>query len=407
MAFIQKIKGKKGPIYKVHYSEPVTGQRRCKSFDRRKDADAFRDSPKVTARTVTPSNTISDIVTHWLDVCENVGRNGREPVARATLRQYERHARIISEAIISVDGAQLKLGTVLMSRLDKHVCEAFRSHLVKEFSWVYARKILTSFKSVLEQARASDLMDHMPAEHIFIRPSRRNYAASLSVTDKAPSIAEIHKILQSLRERLRVSDRTLRRRRRRYKLILETLAFGGTRPGEALGLPWSQVDFEKGGINIIQDIEEDGSIGKPKSAASYRFIVMPDCYMSQLRHWRKLCPESDFDLVFPNWSGKAEFVSNLNRRGWRPVLIEAEIVTDAGKPKYSPKSLRHARASLEIESGANPKEIQKLMGHSSIQVTYDVYGHLFEAHDERRAIRANAIAHMLTHTNPDQHVTDL
>jgi integrase len=40
-------------------------------------------------------------------------------------------------------------------------------------------------------------------------------------------------------------------------------------------------------------------------------------------------------------------------------------------------SLRHACASLWIENGYNPKQIQTLMGHSSIKVTYDVYGHLF------------------------------
>jgi integrase len=204
-----------------------------------------------------------------------------------------------------------------------------------------------------------------------------------------------------------VTDRRLRRQRRRYKLILETMAYGGVRPGEALGLPWSKVDFERGGIHIVQDIEFDGTIGLPKSASAFRFIAMPDRYMSQLRHWRKLCPQSELDLVFPNWSGNAEFVSNLNHRGWRPVLFEAGIVTEDGKPKYPPKSLRHARASLEIEGGANPKEIQELMGHSSIKITYDVYGHLFDAHAERRATRANAIAHMLTQPDPEGRVTDL
>jgi len=41
-------------------------------------------------------------------------------------------------------------------------------------------------------------------------------------------------------------------------------------------------------------------------------------------------------------------------------------------------SLRHACASLWIENGHNPKQIQRLMGHSSIKATFDVYGHLFQ-----------------------------
>lgn len=407
MAFIQKLKGKKGPIYKVHYTEPMTGRRRCRNFDRRKDADAFRESPKETAKNQSASHTVSDLIAHWLNVCEKKGRNGREPVAKATLRQYRRHAEMISEIVIKLDDTDLHLGAVLASRLDKKICDAFRSHLIAEFSWAYARKILTSFKSALDQGRADELMVHAPAENIFIRSSPHNKHALLTATDKSPSLSEIRTILDRLRQRTTVADRRLRRRRRRYKLILETMVYGGTRPGEALGLPWSEVDFDKGGIRIVQDIEEDGTIGRPKSAASYRFIPMPDCYMRQLRHWRKLCPDSDLGLVFPNWSGNAEFLSNLNRRGWRPVLSEAGIVTDDGSPKYPPKSLRHARASLEIESGANPKEIQRLMGHSSIKVTYDVYGHLFEAHDERRSTRANTIAHTLTQPNRSEHVTDL
>ncbi|MCW8087705.1 tyrosine-type recombinase/integrase [Sabulicella glaciei] len=122
---------------------------------------------------------------------------------------------------------------------------------------------------------------------------------------------------------------------------------------------------------------------------------MPDHYMRQLKRWRLLCPKSKHDLVFPNWTGMVEFLSNLNRRGWQPLLQEAGIVDEDGRHKYPPKSLRHARASLEIHSGANPKEIQRLMGHSSIRVTYDVYGHLFEAHEDKRQDRANQIANEL------------
>jgi integrase len=52
-------------------------------------------------------------------------------------------------------------------------------------------------------------------------------------------------------------------------------------------------------------------------------------------------------------------------------------------------SLRHACASLWIENGHNPKQIQRLMGHSSIKVTFDVYGHLFaDTEADQRAAEA-------------------
>ncbi|WP_271582573.1 tyrosine-type recombinase/integrase [Bradyrhizobium sp. CCBAU 45389] len=109
------------------------------------------------------------------------------------------------------------------------------------------------------------------------------------------------------------------------------------------------------------------------------------------------------DLAF---LGRVESHSNLIERGLEPILIAAGIaevrpvVAQAGKPvldasgapetvvagTYGMHSLRHACASLWIENGYNPKQIQRLMGHSSIEVTFDGYGHLFaDAEADQRA----------------------
>ncbi len=57
--------------------------------------------------------------------------------------------------------------------------------------------------------------------------------------------------------------------------------------------------------------------------------------------------------------------------------------------EYNFHTLRHAAASMLIEAGLNPKKVQAVMGHSSITVTYDTYGHLF-ADDEadQRAVKS-------------------
>jgi integrase len=295
----------------------------------------------------------------------------------------------------------------VLQRLTKEHCQVFRNSLINTLSWQYARKILTIFKGVLTQARADSLMNHEPTEFIFIRSASRAPTHEIDQGEKTPQLAEIRALLAAMRNRVRTPNKKLRRQRRRYKLIFETIAFGGTRPGEALGLPWANVDFVRRGIRITQDVEEDGTIGKPKSKAAYRFISMPEHYMRQLRWWKKLCPRSKDDLVFPNWSGRVEFISNLNARGWQPLLKETGLVTKEGRHKYPPKSLRHARASLEIDKGANANEIKKLMGHSSIRVTYDVYGHLFDAHNTRRQDRANQIAQELLFIKAPNNVTHL
>ena len=67
------------------------------------------------------------------------------------------------------------------------------------------------------------------------------------------------------------------------------------------------------------------------------------------------------------------------------------------EPRYNFHALRHFHASMLIADGANPKEVQVEMGHNSIQVTYDLYGHLFkdEDADRRRKERSERLAELL------------
>ncbi len=64
------------------------------------------------------------------------------------------------------------------------------------------------------------------------------------------------------------------------------------------------------------------------------------------------------------------------------MLVTNGIVDSLGQSKFGIHALRHAAASLFIEQGWNPKKIQTLLGHASINMTMDVYGHLFENAEE-------------------------
>jgi integrase len=65
------------------------------------------------------------------------------------------------------------------------------------------------------------------------------------------------------------------------------------------------------------------------------------------------------------------------------------------KPKYGMHSLRHAAASLFIEQGFSPKRVQALMGHSTIQMTFDTYGHLFAAAEDDRVAMSQLQARLV------------
>lgn len=64
-------------------------------------------------------------------------------------------------------------------------------------------------------------------------------------------------------------------------------------------------------------------------------------------------------------------------RVWYPLQRAAGLVDENGKPRFDFNSLRHYAASMWIEAGFSPKRLQGLLGHSSIQMTFDRYGHLF------------------------------
>jgi integrase len=165
--------------------------------------------------------------------------------------------------------------------------------------------------------------------------------------------------------------------------------FTGMRASELRGLPWSNVDLGTGVIHVRQRADAWGKIGKPKSKAGARDIPLPPIVVNTLAAWKEACPASDLDLVFSNGSGNVESLPNIWHRFWSPLQIKCGVSIDSGerdesgepimKAKYGFHMLRHAAASLFIQHlGWTPKRVQIVMGHSTINMTFDLYGHLFE-----------------------------
>lgn len=168
----------------------------------------------------------------------------------------------------------------------------------------------------------------------------------------------------------------------RHKPLVITALFTGMRSSELRGLSWVHVDFDKGLISIKQRADRYNAIGVPKSRAGIRTIPMSPLVASTLLDWKTRCPKGELNLVFPNGAGNVEGHANIYHRIFKPLMIACDIVDTDGKPKFGFHSLRHAAASLFIEQGWTPKKIQVLLGHSSINMTFDVYGHLFHNPEE-------------------------
>ena len=111
--------------------------------------------------------------------------------------------------------------------------------------------------------------------------------------------------------------------------------------------------------------------------------------------------------MFPTGAGGVESHGNLLSRVFWPIQIEAGVINmidgqdEHGQPvrvpdaKFSLHALRHAAAALWIEQGLSPKRVQTLMGHASIQQTFDEYGYLFEARDDDKSAMTEIAARLL------------
>ena len=117
-----------------------------------------------------------------------------------------------------------------------------------------------------------------------------------------------------------------------------------------------------------------------------------------LKDWQAICPEGPLDLVFPNYRGNVESLSNITNRGWYVLCRKAGLTTfdDDGKERalFNLYTLRHTKASLEIALNRSPKRIQTLLGHANIKMTFDTYGHLFD--DESLQDDPNDVEVLLT-----------
>ncbi len=190
----------------------------------------------------------------------------------------------------------------------------------------------------------------------------------------------------------------------RWRPLIVTAVFTGLRASELRGLQWGDVDLEAGQqLTVRQRADRWGTIGSPKSHAGKRTVPLAPMVVNALKEWWPACPEGAAGLVFPNTKGNVDSLPNMHRRGLGALQIAAGIATPGRdkkgkpvmKPKYGLHSLRHAAASLFIEQGFSPKRVQTLMGHSSIQMTFDTYGHLFPAADDDRVAMSQLQARLV------------
>jgi integrase len=369
--------GSRGETWLVAYTDQE-GIRRQRAFERKRDADAYHATVAVDVRAGlhvpdSQSVMVAQAAQLWLQSREAAG------LERTTLAAYRQHVALHIDPL---------LGPVKLSQLSIPAVRTFEDKLRADRSPAMVRKILGSLSSILSDAQERGLV---PQNVVRGLRSRRHRGADrrsdarqkgkLKIGVDIPTPDEVRTLLPHLIGR--------------WRPMLLTAIFTGLRASELRGLRWADIDLKRSEIHVRQRADRFNVIGRLKSEAGERTVPLLPMVVNALREWRLICPKGELGLAFPNGRGRIDNMSNIVERAWHPAQINAGIINAHGRAKYPGlHAMRHFYASwcinCRVDGGLELplKLVQSRLGHASIQMTADRYGHLFPRGDDTAELAA-------------------
>jgi integrase len=218
-----------------------------------------------------------------------------------------------------------------------------------------------TLRAALEDAMREELLGRNVAK--LVRAPRPKHVEREPLT-----VPQVRTLLNSVREH------------RLYALFV-VLAVLGMRRSEALGLRWEDVDLENGTARIRRSLQRvDGSlvVMPTKTERSTRVVPLPTLVVEALRSFRETQEEEraalggrwpDLGYVFTTPIGTPIDPRNCTR------LIQDQCVA-AALPRIRLHDLRHGCVSVLLALGVPPRTVMEIVGHTTLEMTMNVYGHV-------------------------------
>jgi len=372
MAHIQHRPGRRRP-WQVRYRDP-SGRERARSFLRKADASRFAvtvEADRIRGKWTDPrlsKTTVAEWSQRWLRT--------KAHLKPKTLAGYESNLRA---HVLPVFGSD-QLRHVDRMAVEEWVADLQASGLgpsgVRQ-----ARQVLNSMMTLAVEAG-----------YLVVNP-----VAGVKVARQP----DPEMLFLSAGEVERLAAAT----RKPYGTLMHLLAYGGLRWGEAVAVRRRRCDLLRSRIEVAESLSEArGKLHFGATKTYRRRVVIIPAFLTELlaEHLAREVDDDPDALVFTSPLGKPLRNSNFRRQVWY------RAVADAGLPEeLRIHDLRHTCAALLIAEGAHPKAVQAHLGHSSISVTMDRYGHLFPSDMEALAaaldeVRREALANqMRTNCGPD------
>ena len=259
-----------------------------------------------------------------------------------------------------------RFGATRVRRIKRSSVDEWVSEMIEEG---LSRSIITEslgvLKRVLDRAVRDDVIAVNPCSDRGVKLPRKQ-----QIDRPVLSPAEVERIASECRHH-------------RDQVLIRFLVYSGARISEAFALQWSAVDLERRIVTIKEGATSNTGkliVGPTKTYAS-RKISIPARLSTQLSTYKG---DGGSGIVFPNAKGGYLIYSNWRSNVWDPAIQAAGI-------KALPHDLRATCASLLIDAGASPKDVQQHLGHSSIAVTMDIYARVRGGRSDDLAARLDAL----------------
>lgn len=363
----EKAKGDKKWWYQFYTGEIKNGVRERitkRGFKTKKEAEKAMIEAKAACQKgqyVEPSKMrFQDYLQEWIGTKRNLGEQ--------TLELYDSYMRT---HIIPT------LGHIPLAKLTALDIEKFLGTLYeKGLAAATAKRIFSVVNAALNSAVAKDLI----AKNVASKVEKPQVARRRELVVWDPAF------VSEFLEKTRYASR--------YWIAVYLAIMTGMRQGEILGLRWSDIDFEKRNLTIQQTVNRHRKIKQgAKTKLSMRSVALSPETIEVLKEHRQLIVQERVALG-PEYQNNdlvvcTQFGGPVTQRAIQKVWTR--FLKKTGAPKITFHDLRHTHASLLIKQGVHIKVISERLGHSSVTITMDTYGHLMPNMQEDAAAGLDAL----------------